>query len=100
MKLTFSPLAKDDLIEIAVFIAHDNAKRALTFVDQLEDKCRALAAAPGIGTARPELGSGVKMLAYGRYLIFYRAVGKGIRIERVMHGARDIGHGDLSGPEH
>jgi len=28
--------------------------------------------APSIGTARPELGEGVRMLPHGRYLIFYR----------------------------
>ena len=99
MKLVFSPAAKDDLIDIAVFIAQDNEARALTFVDELENKCRALGASPGIGTLRPELGDGVKMLPYGRYLIFYRDVNKGLRIERIMHSARDIGDDDFEAPE-
>ena len=30
------------------------------------------------------------MLPQGRYLIFYREVNNGLRIERIMHGARDI----------
>lgn len=78
-------------MDIAVFIAQDNQARALTFVDELESKCDALGRAPGIGTLRPELGDGVRMLTQGRYRIFYREVNKGLRIERIMHGARDIG---------
>ena len=91
MKVTFSPAAQADLLDIAAFIAQDNPTRALTFVDELEDKCTALGSAPGIGTARPELGEGICMLPYGRYLIFYRTASKGLRIERILHGARDIG---------
>lgn len=98
MKLQFSPAAQNDLIDIAVFIAQDNPTRALSFVDELESKCGALAAAPGIGTARPELGQGICMLPYGRYLIFYRATDLTLRIERIVHGARDIGGEDFANP--
>ena len=78
-----------------MFIAQDNPARALTFVDELEGKCDVLGGAPGIGTSRPELGEGVRMLPHGRYLIFYREVNKGLRIERIMHSARDIGGDDF-----
>ncbi len=69
-------------MDIAIFIAQDNLKRALAFVDELEGKCDALGGAPGIGTSRPELGEGIRMLPHGRYLIFYREANKGPRIER------------------
>ena len=77
-------------MEIAVYIAQDNPTRALTFVDELEARCAALGDAPGIGTARPELGEGICMFPHGHYLIFYRWAHKAVRIERIMHGARDI----------
>ena len=77
-------------MEIALYIAQDNTTRALTFIDELEARCAALGDAPGIGTPRPELGEGVRMFPHGRYLIFYRSAQKGVRIERIMHGARDI----------
>lgn len=95
MKVVFSPAAQADLMDIAIFIAQDNPTRALTFVDEIEGKCDALRMAPGIGTARPELGEGICMLPYGRYIIFYRPASKALRIERVMHGARDIGGDDF-----
>jgi len=101
VKLSFSPLATDDLMEIASFIAHDNPARALTFVDQLQQKCHLLGVSPGLGTSRPELGAGagVKMLPFGRYLIFYREANKGLRIERIMHSARDLRDQDFEGAE-
>ncbi len=98
MRVTLSPAARDDLIEIAVYIAQDNPARALSFVDELEDRCEALANAPGIGTVRPELGQGICVLPHRRYLIFYRETHEGVRVERIMHSARDIGHGDFDMP--
>ena len=35
------------------------------------------------------------MLPYGRYLIFYRQVNNSVRIERIMHSARDIDDDDF-----
>jgi plasmid stabilization system protein ParE len=35
------------------------------------------------------------VLPHGRYLIFYRHTKTEVRVERVMHGARDIYAGDL-----
>jgi toxin ParE1/3/4 len=95
VKVVFSPAARDDLLEIAMFIAQDNPTRALAFVDTLEDKCQALGTSPGIGTARPDLGEGVRMMPHRRYLIFCREANNGLRIERVLHGARDIGDDDF-----
>ena len=33
---------------------------------------------------------GLRSLAYGRYVIFYRAIEDGAEIARVLHGARDL----------
>ncbi len=96
MTARFSPAARDDLFEIAGFIAQDNPARALTFIDDLEAKCEALALSPGIGTQRPELGPGIRMLPHRRYLIFYREEAKHVRIERILHGSRDINDDDLA----
>lgn len=95
MKVIFSPVAKEDLLEIALYIAQDNPTRTLSFVSELEAKSLRLGQTAGIGTPRPELGEGVRMLVHGRYLIFYRDHGSLVRIERIMHGARDIGSDDF-----
>jgi toxin ParE1/3/4 len=95
MKVVFSAGAKDDLLEISIYIAQDNPLRALSFVDELEGKCLALSNAPASGVLRAELGEGIRMVTHGRYLIFYRANESAIRIERIMHSARDIDSDDL-----
>ena len=96
MKVTVSPAARSDLIEIAIYIAQDNPDRALSFVDELEAKCFKLGQQPGLGTRRQELADGLRVAPHGRYLIFYREHTEGLRIERVMHSARDIGSTDFS----
>ena len=96
MKLVFSPAARDDLIDIGAYIAQDNPKRALSFVNELEEACNRFAQAPGIGTARPELGRGVRMWPHGRYLVFYRPNAREIRVDRILHASRDIGDEDFA----
>lgn len=96
MPLVFSPAAAADLEEIGDFIAQDNPLRAISFLQELQARCARLARNPGIGTARPELGDGVRSMPHGRYLIFYRSRDAVLRVERVLHGARDIGQDDFA----
>ena len=90
MKVVFSPAAEADLIDIALYIAADNPTRAFSFVAELEATSQRLGDAFSIGRARPELGEGVRVLSHGNYLIFYRQADDALRIERILHGARDI----------
>lgn len=89
-------MARDDLLGIALYIAEDRPQRALSFVHELEQTCERLGRSPGIGAPRPELGQGMRMQPHGRYLIFYRRRGQQVRIERILHSARDVGTGDVS----
>ena len=86
----FSPLAETDLVEIGIYIARDNPKRALSFIDELEIKCEALREFPGTGVARHDLAAELRMLPHESYLIFYREQGDHVRIERILHRARDV----------
>jgi toxin ParE1/3/4 len=85
-----APQAYRDLDEIAAFIGRDNPQAAVRFLDDLEGRFHLLASSPGIGRPRPELGAGVRGFPAGDYLIFYRQLGLGIEVIRVLHGARDI----------
>ena len=53
--VSFSAFAEADLVEIALNIARDNPAPAQSFVDELEAKCEALGAFPGMGVSRSEL---------------------------------------------
>jgi toxin ParE1/3/4 len=91
MRLIFAPLAVADLEEIGDYIALDNPPRALSFVRELRAQCRKILDNPLAFAAREELAPGLRVLPYGHYLIFYRILDKTVRIERILHGARDLG---------
>jgi toxin ParE1/3/4 len=93
MQCRYSPVALDDLMGIAKYIAQDNPQRARSFVAELRASCSTLARQPGMGRLRPELGVGVRLFPHGNYVILFSALaGSGVRIERVLHGARDLPH--------
>jgi toxin ParE1/3/4 len=86
----FAPAAVADLAAIEEHIAADNPRAAAALLDRFERQSQNLAAQPGIGRQRPDLQPGLRSLAVGRYVIFYRATERGIEVVRVLHGMRDI----------
>jgi toxin ParE1/3/4 len=86
----FSNPAKADVIDIALYIARDNAARGLSFTSEIEVKCSDLENTPGIGMPRPALGKNIRCTPHGNYLIFYRRHQGSTRIERIIHRSRDI----------
>lgn len=70
MKLGISPLAVQDLESIGDWIAKDNPIRALSFIEELYQKCLLIADSPTLYAERPEILPGLRSCAYGRYLLF------------------------------
>jgi toxin ParE1/3/4 len=85
----FSPLAVADLEGILEYIARDKPSAAIAFVEMLKDKCYTLARYPLLGTSREDLIPGLRMFSVASYAIYYRTEAGGVRVERVLHGARD-----------
>ncbi|MDD4999654.1 type II toxin-antitoxin system RelE/ParE family toxin [Rhodoferax sp.] len=90
MRLEFQPQAERDLEGIGDYIAQDNPRRAITFLQELRAQCRKILVAPQAYRPRPELGEGIRSCAYGNYVIFFTEDGRLLRIIRVLHGAMDI----------
>ncbi len=90
MKLQLSPAAQDDLEAIGDFIAQDSPANAVRFVMALRAQCQRLVKTPMAYVARPELGDGLRSCAHGRYVIFFRPAADMVRIERILHSARDV----------
>lgn len=89
-RLTYTEQSKQDLVEIGLYIAEDNPRRAMSFVRELKAQCRKITNAPKGYRARPELGQGIRFCAYGNYIvIFYEEPGL-VRIVRILHGSMDI----------
>jgi toxin ParE1/3/4 len=71
-------------------VTRDNPQRARSFVAELRQQCVLLAEQSGLAVAKPELAEGLRVLPYGRYLIFFSVTELGILIERVLHSARNF----------
>ncbi len=90
MIVRFSPAAARDLEEIGDYIHEHNPPAAYRFIRELRGRCRKLSDAPLKGVARPEFGETLRSFPYRRYVVFYSISEQEIRIERIIHGARDI----------
>jgi toxin ParE1/3/4 len=88
--VVFSPRAVVDLREIGDWIAQDSPRRALTFVSELRAHALKIANAPLGFSSREDLSPGLRMAVHRPYLIFFRLEPDTVRIERVLHGARDL----------
>jgi len=90
MQLTITPRAEDDLEAIADYIAHDNPRRALSFIQELRGQCVRITQNPPGYRLRPELGDDVRSCSHGNYVIFFIATPDELTVIRVLHGARDF----------
>ena len=88
------PRALDDLAEIWAYIARqsadDSPDQADAFVDLVDSKFQVLSRRPRLGRRRPEISPDIRSLAFGRYVVFYLPLSRGIEVVRVLHGSRDI----------
>jgi toxin ParE1/3/4 len=91
-RLEISPAANGDLIEIGVHIARESGipERADSFLDFLLQTCETLSTHPEMGELREEFATGrYRSFSVGSYVIYFCPMPDGIRIARVLHGARD-----------
>ncbi|MGH8111563.1 MAG: type II toxin-antitoxin system RelE/ParE family toxin [Rhodanobacteraceae bacterium] len=90
MRVRLTRHAEADLDDIATFIARDNPFRALTFAEELYEKCMALADMPSAFPLIPRYEAlGVRRRVHKDYLILFTVKGETISVLRVLHGARD-----------
>jgi toxin ParE1/3/4 len=87
--------AEDDLIEIWLYVAHDNPAAADRLLDRIEARCQQLSALPFSGMARDDLQPEARHLVIGNHLIFYRVAKEEIVVLRVLDGRRNIAAKDL-----
>lgn len=90
MRLEFSAFVEDDLDAIAGYIALDNPRRAITFLQEIRAELRVVARSPLIYRLRPEIGDEARVAIVGQYVILFRIVEKIARLERIVYGGRDL----------
>ena len=84
-----APKASADPDQIAAFIAKDNPIRAATFVEELLSVCKRIPVHPENYPRRSALGDGLRVAIHKSYLVFFRNLPEEIRVERVLHSARN-----------
>ena len=93
MSWTASPQVDADLIDSREFIAADNPRAAIAFLDVAFDTFDAIAKFPQMGTTVRHKNPRIKPLRFvvlphpfNRWLVFYQPRPKGAAIVRVLYG--------------
>jgi len=90
MRLRLSPCVPGDLEEIAEYIAQDSPLHAARMLRLLRARMKEIARNPKIYRLRPEIGAEARLATVGNYVILFRIHQKTVRIERVVHGSRNL----------
>jgi plasmid stabilization system protein ParE len=90
MRLRLSPFVPGDLEEIAEYIAQDSPRHAARMIRLLRARMKEIAKRPEIYRLRPEIGADARLATAANYLILFRIRQNAVRIERVVHGNRDL----------
>lgn len=92
--LHLSVEAQNDLAEIKAYITEEleNPDAALATISRITKKIRILKNQAYVGTSLSSVAdteSDYRFLVSGNYLVFYRAYGKDVYIDRVLYSRRD-----------
>lgn len=83
-------LASQDLDEIADYFAENNIEAGERFFQAFNRKCQQLVSFPSSGKSYTAIRSGLRGVSFEGYIIFYRILGDGIEILRVVSGRRNL----------
>ena len=87
MAVKWLKIALHNLGSIADYIALDNPKRAITFIQELREKTNLLPEFPSVGRAGRVAGTR-ELVVHKNYIVTYRMKGESIEILRVRHVAQ------------
>jgi plasmid stabilization system protein ParE len=77
----WSDLAREDLKEIGRYIGRTQYRPSIAakIMREIRNYCDFLAQSPYSGTVRPDLGEGVRVTSWKRWVIIFRPAAHGIR---------------------
>ncbi len=96
MRVSWSPLADEQVDEVVAYIAADDQAAALTWLEQLLERVASLARFPDSGRIVPELQrDDLRELIVGSYRVIYRRKADVVEIAAIRHGARRLDSGAI-----
>ena len=90
MRLKTSRFVESDLAEIDASISLGSPRNATKLVSSITRLLREIAKRPLLYRLRPELGLDVRLAPVGQYVILFRIYKDFVRIERIVHGNREL----------
>ncbi|MGD0634440.1 MAG: type II toxin-antitoxin system RelE/ParE family toxin [Beijerinckiaceae bacterium] len=85
------PRARRDIEEIWDYSEKNwNAGQAELYIRQIQRSLQLLANDPGLGRACDDLRAGYRKFPSGSHLIFYRILGEGLEVVRILHERMDF----------
>jgi len=87
-RITRAKLARKDLRNIWLNVAQDSVAAADRLVDRIDSVVRMLSQNPHLGERQDDLRQNLRRFVVGSYLVFYEPIRGGIRVVRILHGAR------------
>ena len=75
MRLELSRFIEGDLDDIASYVAQDNPRRAITFIEDIRAKFRDIQRNPMLYRLRPDIGAEARMTTVGNHAILFRVNG-------------------------
>ncbi len=90
MRLSLSPLVPGDMEGIAEYLARDSPRHAGRMLRILRARMKVIAKQPEYYRLRPEIGAETRLATVGNYVILFRIRKDVVRVERVVHGGRDL----------
>lgn len=90
-RIRVAELAERDLDQIwnRVATSSGSIEVANGVVDSITESFALFASRPEAGTRRDHIEVGVRGFPVGKYIVYYRDIGKYLVISRVIHGMRD-----------
>ena len=89
---TLAPRARIDLLHIADYTMDKwGAAQRRKYLEILNEGFQRAAARPMSGMNREDVRAGYRSVKVRHHLVFYREVGDGIEIVRVLHESMDVG---------
>ncbi|MGH7029001.1 MAG: type II toxin-antitoxin system RelE/ParE family toxin [Stellaceae bacterium] len=71
VEVIWRPQAREDLLDLYVYIARDNPTAAEQLDERMQRKVMVLSAHPRLGTSRPDIPPSTRILVEGPYLILF-----------------------------
>ena len=94
MGYKLTEVAREDLRAITYYIALDNEKAAERVYKSVLSTCEQAAEMPGLGRHPDFIADSnifyMNVKKFSQYLIFFKKYADGIRVLRIIHGARDL----------